>query len=480
MEGGIAKVALKVDVLKSYAAIDEAAVDALLAKEIEKNNKKIVVLDDDPTGVQTVHDISVYTNWTKDSITKGFAEKNKLFYVLTNSRGFTTAETEKAHKEIAAVVDEVAKETGKEYIFISRSDSTLRGHYPLETIVLKEAYEKNTGKKADGEILCPFFKEGGRFTIGDVHYVKDGDNLIPAAETEFAKDKSFGYKSSNMKEYVEEKTKGAYKKENVTTISLEDIHAVNIDKIEEQLMAVKDFNKIVVNAIDYVDVKVFCVALYRAMAKGKTFVFRTAAAIVKVMGGVTDQPLLTREQMVVKESSNGGIIVVGSHTEKTTKQLEMLKENPKIAFVELDATLVRDEEAFAKEVERCLALEEEHMKAGTTVCVYTTRALITADTDDKEDNLRLAVKISDAVQSLVGRLSIVPSFVIAKGGITSSDVGTKALAVQRANVLGQIKPGIPVWQTGEESKFPLTPYVIFPGNVGEVSTLKEAAEILMQ
>lgn len=472
--------ALKIDVLKSYAAIDEAAVDALLAEEIEKNNKKIVVLDDDPTGVQTVHDISVYTNWTKDSIAKGFAEENKLFYVLTNSRGFTAAETEKAHKEIAAVVDEAAREAGKEYIFISRSDSTLRGHYPLETIVLKEAYEKNTGRKADGEILCPFFKEGGRFTIGDVHYVKDGDDLIPAAETEFAKDKSFGYKSSNMKEYVEEKTKGAYKKENVTTISLEDIHAVNIDKIEEQLMAVKDFNKIVVNAIDYVDVKVFCVALYRAMAKGKTFVFRTAAAIVKVMGGVTDQPLLTREQMVVKESSNGGIIVVGSHTEKTTKQLEMLKENPNIAFVELDATLVRDEKAFAKEVERCLALEEEYMKAGTTVCVYTTRALITADTDDKEDNLRLAVKISDAVQSLVGRLSIVPSFVIAKGGITSSDVGTKALAVQRANVLGQIKPGIPVWQTGEESKFPLTPYVIFPGNVGEISTLKEAAEVLMQ
>jgi uncharacterized protein YgbK (DUF1537 family) len=184
--------------------------------------------------------------------------------------------------------------------------------------------------------------------------------------------------------------------------------------------------------------------------------------------------------MVVKETDNGGIIVVGSHTEKTTQQVEMLKENKNIEFVELDATLVKDEKAFEAEVERCLALEEEYIRAGKTVCVYTTRALITADTGDKEDDLRLAVKISDAVQSLVGRLSIVPSFVIAKGGITSSDVGTKALAVQKANVLGQIKPGIPVWQTGEESKFPLTPYVIFPGNVGEISTLKEAAEVLMK
>lgn len=472
--------ALKADILSSYPLVNEKAVDELLAKEIAGSNKKIVVLDDDPTGVQTVHDISVYTNWSEDSIRKGFAEENKLFYILTNSRGFTAAQTEIAHREIAKAVDAVSKETGKEYIFISRSDSTLRGHYPLETIILKEEYEKNTGKKIDGEILCPFFKEGGRYTIDDVHYVRYGDTLVPAAETEFAKDKTFGYTVSDLKEYVEEKTGGVYKKENVTAISLKDIRALAFDKIEEQLMAVEDFNKIVVNAIDYVDVKIFCVALYRAMAKGKTFMFRTAAAIVKVMGGVSDQPLLTREQMVVKETDNGGVIVIGSHTEKTTRQMEMLKEIPDIVFVELNARLVRDEAAFAREVERCLALEEEYISSGRTVCVYTTRTLITADTGDKEDDLRLAVCISDAVQSLVGRLSIVPSFVIAKGGITSSDVGTKALAVQRANVLGQIKPGIPVWQTGDESKFPQTPYVIFPGNVGEDSTLKEAAEILIR
>lgn len=376
-------------------------------------------------------------------------------------------------------MDEVAKECGKEYIFISRSDSTLRGHYPLETEILKENYENNTGKTIDGEIICPFFKEGGRFTIGNVHYVKYGEELVPADETEFAKDKTFGYSTAVMPEYVEEKTEGAYKASDVTCISLEDIHNTDFDKIEEQLMAVKDFNKIIVNAIDYADVKVFCTALYRAMAKGKVFMFRTAAAIVKVMGGVSSQPLLTREQMVVKETENGGIIVVGSHTDKTTKQVECLKELADIEFIELDATLVKDDEAFEDEVKRCLEKEEECIKAGRTVCCYTTRALITADTGDREDELRLSVKISDAVQSLVGRLKITPSFVIAKGGITSSDVGTKALAVRKANVLGQIRPGIPVWQTGGESKFPMTPYVIFPGNVGEITTLKEAAEVLM-
>lgn len=476
---------LSAEILKQYPAVDENSIDDLLNKEILENRRKIVVLDDDPTGVQTVHDIHVYTGWNRESIRQGFDEENNLFYILTNSRGFTEEQTTVAHKEIAKVVDAVAKETGKDYLFISRSDSTLRGHYPLETALIKSAYEENTGLTVDGEILCPFFKEGGRFTIDNVHYVKYGNELIPANETEFAKDKTFGYHAATMPEYVEEKTHGTFTSEDVVCISLADLRSVNLSKIEKQLMEISNFRKVVVNAIDYVDVKVFCVALYRAMSRGKIFLFRTAAAIVKVMGGVKDRPLLTRKDMVVKETENGGIIVVGSHTEKTTKQLEALKElknvggSRGIEFIELDATLVKDDKAFEAEVCRCLAREEECIKAGKTVCCYTTRALITADTGDKEDELRLSVKISDAVQSLVGRLNVTPSFVIAKGGITSSDVGTKALRVRRANVLGQIKPGIPVWQTGPESKFPFTPYVIFPGNVGEVETLKEAVEVLM-
>ena len=430
--------ALNAQILSSYKKIDEAYIDILLNKEIARNQKKIVVLDDDPTGVQTVHDISVYTNWEKDTIRQGFEESNNLFYILTNSRGFTTEQTTEAHNAIAEVVDEVAKETGREYIFISRSDSTLRGHYPLETELLKANYEKNTGKTIDGEILCPFFKEGGRFTIDDVHYVKYGEELIPANETEFAKDKTFGYTAATMPEYVEEKTKGAYKASDVTCISLEEIHDMDIDGIQKKLMEVRDFNKIIVNAVDYADVKVFCVALYRAMAAGKVFMFRTAAAIVKVMGGVTDQPLLIREKMIVNETENGGIIVVGSHTDKTTRQVEELKKLTDVEFIELDATLVKDDAAFEAEVQRCLDREEACIRAGKTVCCYTTRALITADTGDKEDELRLSVKISDAVQSLVGRLKITPGFVIAKGGITSSDVGTKALAVKKANVLGML------------------------------------------
>jgi len=469
---------LNASILSTFPAVDEAAVDALLDRAIAQDKTKLVVLDDDPTGVQTVHDVSVYTDWTAESVRAGFAEENKLFYILTNSRGMTADETAAVHREIAATVAAVSEETGKPYLFLSRSDSTLRGHYPLETELLRVGMEES-GLTVDGEILSPYFREGGRFTIGNIHYVQQGGELVPAAQTEYAKDKTFGYTSSALPDYIEEKTGGAYRAADVTCIGLESLRAMDYDGIEAQLMAVTGFGKVCLNAVDDCDLKVFCVALYRAMAKGKRFLFRTAAGLVKVMGGIGDRPLLTRREMVTRETDMGGVVVVGSHTQKTTAQLNELLKLDCVAPVAFDSDTVLDgDEAFRAEVERCVRAEEAIIRTGRTAVCYTRRRLLTLENDTKESALVRSVKISDGVQSLVARLGVTPAFVIAKGGITSSDVGTKALAVKRANVMGQIRPGIPVWQTGAESRFPGIPYVIFPGNTGGETTLREAVEIL--
>ena len=469
---------LSADILKTFPPVDEASVDELLKKEIEQNAQKIVVLDDDPTGVQTVHDISVYTDWSEESILAGFRETNKVFYILTNSRGMTANETTQVHKDIALRVAKAARETGIDYMIMSRSDSTLRGHYPLEPRLLREGMEAD-GHRIDGEVMCPFFKEGGRFTIDNVHYVRQGDVLVPAAETEFAKDRTFGYSHSSLPEYIEEKTQGEYKADSVTCISLADLRNQDYEKITAQLAAVSNFNKIVVNAVDYCDIKVFAIALYRAMKQGKHYMFRTAAGLVKVMGGISDRPLLTRNDMVTLSTGYGGIVVVGSHTAKTTAQLNELLKLDCVVPVEFNSNLVLDgDETFNAEIERCVKAEEEIIRSGKTAVCFTCRKLLEVENDTRESALIRSVRISDGVQSLVGRLSVTPAFVIAKGGITSSDVGTKALAVKRANVLGQIQPGIPVWQTGEESRFPKTPYVIFPGNTGDETTLRKSVEIL--
>lgn len=466
-------------ILEDIPLIDESAVDKLLAHEIATNNIKFVVLDDDPTGVQTVHGISVYTDWSVDSLKQGLKEDNKIFFVLTNSRGMTTDETTAIHKEISENLLAASIETGIQYSIISRSDSTLRGHYPLETEILRQGYENN-GKKVDGEILCFFFKEGGRYTLNNIHYVKYGDQLVPAAETEFAKDKTFGYANSAIPDYIEEKTKGEFPASSVTCITLDDLRQQRYDEICQKLMQVQEFGKVCVNAIDYSDVKVFAVALYRAIAKGKCFLFRSAACLVKVIGGVSDIPLLTRDNMILNDNKFGGLVVAGSYTNKTTAQLKELLTLEDTVSIEFNSDLVLDgDEALSAEVDRCIATIESVVSAGKVAVCYTNRKFLILDGDTKESVLIRSVKISDALQRLVGQLKVTPLFVVAKGGITSSTIGTDALHVQRALVLGQICPGIPVWRLGSESKFPSIPYVIFPGNVGDENTLKNAVKILI-
>lgn len=454
-----------------------------LKEEINSFDGKFIVLDDDPTGVQTVHDIHVFTDWTVESLKEGLLGEEKLFFVLTNSRGLTEEETTVLHKELAHNAVLASKETGRKFVFISRSDSTLRGHFPLETQLLAQILKEEAGQETDGEVLMPFFKEGGRFTVDNVHYVKYGDELVPAAETEFAKDKTFGYCHSCLPDYIEEKTKGEYPAGEVTCISMEELRGGRVEEIQKKLMQVSGFGKVVVNALDYEDITVFAAALYRAMKVGKTFLFRSAAGLVKVLGGISTIPLLTADKMCKhtfeSAEKRGGIIVVGSHTKKTTSQLEALRSIEGLEFIEFDSDQVLSG-TLEKEVDRVVGISEEYIKKGTTVVAYTKRKLLEIEGDTPEAALQRSVQISEGVQALVGRLTVEPAFVIAKGGITSSDVGVKALKVKKARVLGQIRPGIPVWQTGKESKFPGIPYVIFPGNVGDETTLKEAVEILLQ
>ena len=456
---------------------DAQVVDDLLFEELRQFKHKIIVLDDDPTGVQTVHGVSVYTDWTVESIEAGFKEEQPMFFILTNSRGFTSEETRQVHEDIAATIQQVSDQLHQPFILISRGDSTLRGHYPLETEVLRQTLEQQSNRYHDGEIIMPFFQEGGRYTIEDVHYVLEEETLVPAGQTEFAKDRTFGYAASHLGEWAEEKSNGVFQADDVVSLSLTDLRQLNLDQLVDQLMNVQDFNKIIINATDYVDVKVATIALIRAMNAGKRFMFRTAAAFTKVIGGVTNRPLLTKKELI-SGNGHGGLIMIGSHVKKTTEQLEELKTCPFIHFIEFDVHLVLFPDKFREEIKRIITTTERLIQSGQTVAVYTKRERLDLGDNQQENELKLSIQISDAVTSIVSRLHVRPSYIIAKGGITSSDIGTTGLQVKRATVAGQIKPGIPVWITGEESKFPNLTYVIFPGNVGSKTTLREVAETL--
>ena len=170
---------------------------------------------------------------------------------------------------------------------------------------------------------------------------------------------------------------------------------------------------------------------------------------------------------------------MGSHVNRTTRQLEALRNSScPMAFLEFDQHRVLEPGGLEEEAERVLKQTEALLPAGTSVTIYTRRERLDLPGGDENRQLQISAQISDALTGIIGRLAVRPSFLVAKGGITSSDVGTKALQVRKALVRGQILPGIPVWETGEESRFPGLAYVIFPGNVGGDSDLRRIAEML--
>jgi len=457
---------------------DEARLKSKLRSALAGLDRKIVVLDDDPTGVQTVHNISVYTEWSEEAIQSGFLESSPMFFILTNSRSLTAGDTAGLHRDIAINLLKVASRLDKKFIIISRSDSTLRGHYPLETEVLRKTIEDNSSIRIDGEIIMPFFREGGRFTINNIHYVQEGKYLIPAGKTEFARDKTFGYTHSHLGKWIEEKSSGRYNAEKVKYMPLEKLRNGQIDEIAETLLAMSDFEKLVVNSLDYYDVEAFTLALLRALRQGRNFIARSAAALPKVLGGVPDRELLSESELIREKTGTGGLIIAGSHVKRTTEQLEELKKCGFIKFIEFNQHLVLEPEKLNNEVNRVVAEVEKLLSSGKTVAVYTRRDRFDLGARDREKELLVSVRISEAITDIVRKLKVRPKYIIAKGGITSSDIGTKGLGVRKAVVAGQIKPGIPVWITGKESKFPGMPYIIFPGNVGTKDTLREVAEIM--
>jgi uncharacterized protein YgbK (DUF1537 family) len=142
-----------------------------------------------------------------------------------------------------------------------RGDSTLRGHFPDEV----EVAEQVVGP-ADGWILAPFFRQGGRLTINDVHYVLDADkNLVPAAQTSFAKDATFGYKNSNLADYVVEKSNGSITRQQVKSISLDDIRRGGPSAVEDRLISFGKGCIIIVNAVVDTDMEIFVQGLLEGM-----------------------------------------------------------------------------------------------------------------------------------------------------------------------------------------------------------------------
>ncbi len=433
---------------------------------------QIVVLDDDPTGIQTVHGCLLLTRWDEETLKDAFRDPYPFFYVLTNTRAYYR---QKACKIISSIVENVLKvnrKFGSSLIFISRSDSTLRSHFPAEINEIIRVAGGEDSRPIDAVFLVPAFFEGGRITSGSTHFVLEGDKHIPASETEFAKDSVFGYHTSYLPAYIEEKTDGAVNSKSVESISLELLRDSRVQPLREFLHQLQDRSYVVVNAENYSDLNRFAGALLAEVERGKRFVFQSAASLVKSLSGIPDKPLVGGE---IVKNKGPGLVVAGSYVRKTTAQLKTLLNCDRTQGIEIDVQSIIDSPDLM--LERTLSRVRLIWNNNKTPVVYTSREELRFDS--KRERLAAGENISNFLVRLVRRMPISLSYLLAKGGITSHDILVHGLRIATARVLGQIMPGVPVIAVPEDSRFMQgMPYVIFPGNVGDDHALLQVFQIL--
>ncbi|MGF1636127.1 MAG: four-carbon acid sugar kinase family protein [Cyclobacteriaceae bacterium] len=435
-------------------------------------NEVVVVLDDDPTGTQTVHGIPVLTDFSLESFMAEIQRNIALFYVLTNSRSLKESDTIALHKQLAERLQQAALKNHKQLKIISRSDSTLRGHFPAETNALAAVLFENSTFIT---VLAPAFFEGGRYTLNNIHYVEDGDDLIAAADTSYATDRSFGYSKSNLYDWAIEKSAGSLTSDQIFDISIEDIRVHGAAFITNKIIENRTKKVLIVNATDYTELQVALAGIKQAESKEINFLFRTAASFVPAYSGMDRKAVFQKGEL--KVSGNPGLIIVGSYVPKTSAQLEPLLVLKDLVSIEIEVTKLIEPSVRKTEIDKKAKLTNEHLQAGRHVVLYTSRKLVSSQS--KEQSLGIVNEVSQGVVDIVSNITVEPGFIIAKGGITSSDIATKALQIKRAMVLGQILPGIPVWKPDDQSKFPGVPYIVFPGNVGSNNALFDTFQKLI-
>jgi uncharacterized protein YgbK (DUF1537 family) len=444
-----------------------------------RTNRRTAVLDDDPTGSQSVHGVSVVTVPGPGEYRAALRHAGSTCFVLTNTRSLAEPSAVAVAQAVARDLFALSRAEGFPLEIVSRSDSTLRGHVVAEVRAIDAVRREQTGKGYDAVLFVPAFLEAGRVTAHDVHLARVGGAFVPVGETEFARDASFGYRSSNLKEFLVEKSGGAISTGDVHSVSLEDIRLGGPQRVASVLAQAPPGAFIVINGTEYADLEIVAMAVAQARDQGRSYLYRTGPSFVRALAGLGGREPLTAADIWPAGPPGGhGLIVVGSHVGLTNDQVAFAIARGGLVEIALDVSRVigpggRRDYVAAVGARAAAAL------ADADVLVSTSRDLVRGT--DGEASLQIAREVSAAVAGVV-RLAVkaTPAWVVAKGGITSHDVAVAGLGIRRAEVLGQLFAGmVSVFRPLEAAAEAVgTPYVVFAGNVGDEQTLARVIDLL--
>lgn len=438
----------------------------------------LVVLDDDPTGTQSVADIPVLTRWQLSDFEWALSLDAGAVYVETNTRGLSPSAAARINREVVLAATEAARSVERSLAFVSRSDSTLRGHFPLETDAIVAARCEAGAGAVDAIVIVPAFPAAGRVTVGGKHWIRDGEEVVPVAQTEYAKDATFGFQTSDLREYVSQKSGGRIAPSRVVHLGLNVVRA-GPRAVSAFCQSLLEGIPVVVDSVTEEDLDALAMGLRHAEHLGKRFVYRVGPPFVRAWLRQRERPPLRPSEIfgIGGGYGAGGLIVVGSHVPLTTRQLDHLLAHRDVTHVEISVERVISEvgsDAYLGEIVAAVAGGLGH----SDTVLSTSRALVTGDSADS--SLAIAQRVSDFVIAAVTRIAAQARlrFVVAKGGITSSRVVAEGLGATHAMVRGPMRPGIiSLWEL-EDGPAAGVPYVVFPGNTGEDDDLSRVVGTL--
>ncbi len=441
---------------------------------------KIIAIDDDPTGSQTVHSCLLLTRWDVETLVDALQDDSPLFFVLSNTRGMDAARAAAVTRDICVNLKQALDRLqglGRAInpLVVSRSDSTLRGHYPVETDIIAEELGP-----FDAHFMVPAFFEAGRFTRDSMHYLVVDGEPVPVHETEFARDSVFGFSTAFLPDYVEEKTGGRIKAAEVQRFSLDDVRG----DCSARLRELTDNECCVVDCETQADLNHFAGQLQEVAGEGKRFLFRSAASLLTALAKLPAQPIKADEMGHFVRDRKPGVILIGSHVAKTSAQLSYLLGHTDVVPVHVDVkrlisgnTLRWNEPAAVAEADAIIGQIDKAHAAGKTVAIFTSREEL--QFPSQVERLAFGEHISAFLMELVRRLPATIGFLISKGGITSNDVLSTGLTLRQSRVLGQILTGCSMIRCPcDHGRYPDLPVVIFPGNVGDETALAKVYAIL--
>jgi len=443
---------------------------------------KLIVLDDDPTGSQTVHSCPLLLRWDAETLRRGLAHASPLLFVLANTRALDPeAARQRVHEICQALKPLLAELVGagpwQRWMVICRGDSTLRGHFPLEAEVVAE----ELGPFHAG-LLAPAFLPGGRTTVDGVHLLH-GE---PVHRSAFARDGLFGYGTSHLPAWVEQKTGGRLAATVVQQITLAELDAAAagpaLARLVDRLRRLEGQPWLAVDAQQPPQLEALGQAVAQLSGEGLRFLAQSAASLINGLVPLPPQPLdaagLARLRRRGPQGRHlPGLVLVGSHVPLADQQLERLLQDPACVPIELPVAKLAWVWAGSMPLELLASLEQawlrqlrEACSTGQTPVLFTSRG--EHQCGSAAERRRLGLELAALMARLVAAVAPQLGYLISKGGITTHTLLADGLQSDQVELQGQLLPGLSLVLAAD------LPVITFPGNLGEAHSLHQVWELM--